>query len=869
MNDQRTCERRRADVDQMKRATARSRSVFSVQVRGVAWAVCLVISLACASSAVAQEAPVEKPDGNPSSASTERNGKPKKKNGKDDKALSADELEYLIQELSGKLKQVKERDAEVKREKVEKLKAEIEELQEKVRQSQQELQTLNPANPANGTGGSMMNPNFNSTGAMPQGKRKGNSVMSRADSLAGSAGVAGRRGTSMNAPMPPSVPSSMYPSARRDSMSRSSGGGMPSMQSMSPMTAPKPMRTERQALMPQSIDSARGMQGNQPQRIRYREQGQGNSQSQSMPSGNRATPMPSGAVWPQATGISNGASSTASDASSRQGWSETARTRQGTNGMGFERRLNTSQIGAAQLMSAEETLSQDTLNTYSMLGEGKSIAAVGYTATNGTTTGSAYRNGFGMTYIDSKPYYTLNLAPEIALGNFAAGLDATVRIGEDGKFRIEDWKNLDAALRAVRYVRYASGLNGVFGDGSNGTGGVGQESSVFVRLGQLDNVTLGTGALMQNYRNNASYDARKVGAEMKVAVRNWTVEAMASNIARAEIFGGRVALKDTEVLGGGNSATNRSGGNGDKKEVEVGVTLIADMSRTARLLAPTDEVRILPVDSGLSYVHSESSFGFQEASAVQSGAVGVFGVDAKVEMVHEPLYSVIASVEYSQLLQKTVGTGTGGSADLALTIRNEKRDVEATLSFRHLISGSGYRPAYFNAFYELERYRVVGTDLFGNAVIQTKGNEVSGAGAAANSFYISGKIGHEEREEGSKPLAASEERKRVWAEASYLDAYNGSGEALFYAGLGLAGYIERVSGYVRYYKLAPRGTGLFVLDERAQLRAEITLRVSELVVIGTSVDWTFKPVYGEDGRTVIRYLPEQRIEPKFNFSLKF
>lgn len=470
------------------------------------------------------------------------------------------------------------------------------------------------------------------------------------------------------------------------------------------------------------------------------------------------------------------------------------------------------------------SISQDKLSTLTALAEGNN-------------TGN-YQTGYGMTMIDGANYYTMTLAPEVQFEHWAFGLDASIRLDEQGNLRKEDWQNFDALMRKVRYIRYSSDLQGLFGQTS-----AGKEGKVFIRLGQLENITLGDGSLVRNYRNNASYDGRKVGAEFKVMTSDWRIEGFASNVSRAEIFGARAELyekEQTAVL---------------LKDLRIGVTGAIDVSREARFFANP-----MPSSAGLDTLQNRGDF--SEANALGSAPVGVIGADIRASIWKERGTLVNATVEYAKVLQNQSpdGGGVGGAVGVELFTQNEQ-GVELALTAKHLYVGERYEPLYFNGFYEEERFRSVETE--GGRRIQTKANRVANRRSERNQMLLSARISWR------NTFSGTAHAQELFMEGSLVRGYEQANEGQAYLGAGISEFVKGISGYIRFYKRLTQDSQWFVLDNNTQIRAEVTARFSERMIVGALYDWTFSPVFNPDGRRVASFSPQRRFEPKVNFNFSF
>jgi hypothetical protein len=476
------------------------------------------------------------------------------------------------------------------------------------------------------------------------------------------------------------------------------------------------------------------------------------------------------------------------------------------------------EVGVLQSEATSMSISQDKLSTLTALAEGNNIGN--------------YQTGYGMTMIDGANYYTMTLAPEVQFEHWAFGLDASIRLDEQGNLRKEDWQNFDALVRKIRYVRYSSDLQGLFGQTR-----AGKEGKVFIRLGQLENITLGDGSLVRNYRNNASYDGRKVGAEFKVMTSDWRIEGFASNVSRAEIFGARAELYEKEQ----NAVI--------LKDLRIGVTGAIDVAREARFFAN-------PLDTLV-----QNRGDFSEANAGNSAPVGVVGADIRASLWKARGTLLNATAEYAKVLQNQSpdGGGVGGAVGVELFTQNEQ-GVELALTAKHLYIGERYEPLYFNGFYEEERFRSVETE--GGQRIQTKANRVANRRSERNQILLSARISWR------NTFSGTAHAQELFMEGSLVRGYE-TNEGQAYLGAGVSELVKGVSAYIRFYKRLTQDEQWFVLDNNTQIRAEVTARLSERLIVGALYDWTFSPVFNPDGRSVASFSPQRRFEPKVNFNFSF
>lgn len=165
--------------------------------------------------------------------------------------------------------------------------------------------------------------------------------------------------------------------------------------------------------------------------------------------------------------------------------------------------------------------------------------------------------GVSYTVEDGITYISLNLQPDIAFGNFGIGLIGQVdfKVLTSAPFVEPDFSSWipdftgnttimdyvqDVAsvyLPIFRYVRY-----GYKGD------------PLHIRLGQLDDTTLGTGMFMNSYSNtNFLPDTKLIGAVLDMDGRLFGMpfigfEAMAGNLSQFDTIGGRVYIRPLSFI---------------------------------------------------------------------------------------------------------------------------------------------------------------------------------------------------------------------------------------------------------------------------------------------------------------------------------
>lgn len=259
---------------------------------------------------------------------------------------------------------------------------------------------------------------------------------------------------------------------------------------------------------------------------------------------------------------------------------------------------------------------------------------------SGTFTG-----GIGMAVIDNESYFTINLHPDISLGNFGLGLNVNLLYNtKTGAIRTEDWDEDYDWLRLIRYVRYGH-----------------KRDKFYTRVGTLDAARLGHGFIMNYYTNEASYDQRKIGLALDLDFGIGGFETVTNNLGRFEVFGARGYVRPLRLYTTVPIV----------KDIAFGLTYVTDID--------PDENR-------------STSDGFHE-----------FGFDIEVPLINIPMFNSFAYFDWAKM--QDYGSGRAIGIEAGLSVIANVVELNAKLERRWL--GTEFLPSYFNAFYEVERYVII------------------------------------------------------------------------------------------------------------------------------------------------------------------
>jgi len=393
--------------------------------------------------------------------------------------------------------------------------------------------------------------------------------------------------------------------------------------------------------------------------------------------------------------------------------------------------------------------------------------------------------GFGATFIDGETYYLVCIAPEVAFGQLGIGLDLNLRFNTQGKLRMGDYAKFEDYLRIVRYVRWAQ-----------------KGDPFYVRIGQLDYSLLGHGSIIYDYRNSASYDLRRTGIEFDLNFEKYGLESLYSDITGRGLLGLRGYIKPLKFLGLTKIPVINN--------FEVGATYARDLNQYADV------------------THIDSS----------RAGLSIYGFDFGLPIIS---YSFLKSTLYYDFAQianyghgSTIGINMNFSGMGILNMRGK---------YEYRINGANYIPAYFNAFYEHDRFnflsRLSKSDTLSH-IAANQGYFGEFIVSILNTFYII---------------------------AGYQAPSDIENQGILHAELQL----PEVTGIVVRGMFDKARIGrVFILDDNSILSAEIGYKPVKYLLVSMLYQRTFSN-RNQDGslRADGSFEKQDRVEPKISFVYDF
>lgn len=380
---------------------------------------------------------------------------------------------------------------------------------------------------------------------------------------------------------------------------------------------------------------------------------------------------------------------------------------------------------------------------------------LGHPAIAQEESGVQWQAGAGTVTMDGEQMYRISLRPDIPLGKFGVGLDLELFVDSEGNLSQEGWRfdTGDAAFesiqRKIMYIRYGR-----------------PREPVYVRVGALDEVTLGYGLIMSRYRNTLDYPGRKrVGLvfDLPSLISNRLhVEGMFGNLGDltrgGALIGFRVGCRPTGRLEFGASFvmdTDQFSGLVDEDD-DGYPDAVDDFPNDERRWVDSDGDRaaddedidddndgLLDVDPGSGLADStvaaleglipldrsvtrKTPFNAKEADPDR---FGMFGFDVGYPLIERNSLRVVLYAQYAGILDDSdEDDGAQGLGIAGPGLMLSRGSFLGKIEYRHFTEQ--FQPEYFNALYDLDRVRI---DL-ADGTVRTKDASLRNAGTR-NGMY--------------------------------------------------------------------------------------------------------------------------------------
>lgn len=293
----------------------------------------------------------------------------------------------------------------------------------------------------------------------------------------------------------------------------------------------------------------------------------------------------------------------------------------------------------------------------------------------------------GATIVDGELVNSIGIRPEFVIGKLGIRLDLSLYIDADGQIKDEYWDEPGDYLEKIYFIRW------------------GQKGDPFyIKGGQLDNVTLGYGLLVNNYANSVEYPNRiRVGIQLGIDKENWGFDAFQNNFReldnKGSLYGVRGFYRPIPIL-------------------EVGATWASDNDQFANVSFRED------VKNAKGIVQAEQTKTTLSGFLNEDPAISGFVLDAAVPIIRQQSLNLTVYTQYAKLMDYGYGlTPIGAKLQISL--------LSARAELRRF--GKEFVSEYFDRTYELNRSSLVNSN--GNYSAETKEQIIANFQKTTNGYF--------------------------------------------------------------------------------------------------------------------------------------
>lgn len=415
--------------------------------------------------------------------------------------------------------------------------------------------------------------------------------------------------------------------------------------------------------------------------------------------------------------------------------------------------------------------------------------------------------GFGLTWIDGKPFNAFHFRPELAFSKIGVGLDLNLEFDANGKLNKENFNEFSDYLSVIRYVRYGY-----------------KNDPFYVRLGALDYASLGHGSIMYMYNNSPSYDVRKVGLELDWDLDKVGFESVYGNFGQAGVVGLRgyvrplrfTELSEIPIL----------------SNFEVGASFVGDFDKysgvtQATLNDSTKQVQVIK----------------------DYGKMKIVGFDLGLPIGIGDYFKITPYFDFAKIINFGQGTALGMMFNF-----QGMGIVSASAKLERRLNGDRYLPSYFNSLYEIERFKLNSSASISSSDYISKSARLDALTSTGNGYYgeLLVRLLNSFDILGSYQRLDKDPKSGILHLVTDLSPKEGS-------------YIAR-AGYDKIK--IENEKDMFTLDDRSYLFAEVGYKPLSFMIVSLVYNWTFAPKRDIDDN-VIGFEPQKKIETRVSFVYPF
>ncbi len=168
--------------------------------------------------------------------------------------------------------------------------------------------------------------------------------------------------------------------------------------------------------------------------------------------------------------------------------------------------------------------------------------------------------GVGSVTIDGIVYNQLAFRPELKIGKLGLGFDLVIYLDNEGNIRQEEWNEASDIVDKFLYIRWAD-----------------KGDPFWIKLGALENVTLGYGGILSGYSNMMEFPTvRQIGVNSGFGFGSFGVEIFLSNVKDFSRGGTLMGLRSSYTVSRNFPLT-------------FGVNFVMDMNQFSGLVDSDDD----------------------------------------------------------------------------------------------------------------------------------------------------------------------------------------------------------------------------------------------------------------------------------------
>ena len=272
---------------------------------------------------------------------------------------------------------------------------------------------------------------------------------------------------------------------------------------------------------------------------------------------------------------------------------------------------------------------------------------------------------FGYSKIEEDSFLRLDAGIASQIGALAFAVHAPVHIRlldreplSDSTVREEDWDELGDYFRIIRFVQW---------------GARERPDPVYVRAGELVDVSLGHRSVVDRYFNVVDTNHHKLGIQGEWEADYGGLEFFLDHVAPAEIIGSRAYVRPFTFVEGISLL----------KSLSTGLTFVTDIHAPLDFRAGSNE---------------------RDFEIGQSGKTLFYGWDIDWALVELDWLEWVPYFDIMAMDDAGVGLHGGHFVNLYM----DTLSINGQLEWR--FATDGYQPGYFSSLYEIEKWSFIGAD---------------------------------------------------------------------------------------------------------------------------------------------------------------